>query len=343
GGLVTGQAATHDDDHCPVDHRRMVSGQALVVAYGTAAAVDPGEGALDTPAVGQHDEADLSGQLGHDLHGDPEHGGGVVDQLAGVAAVGPHQADGRKDRADDPHQQMAGVAVLHVSAGDQHSQQPPAGIGHHMPLAAIGALAGVVAAAGPGYGFRAAHRLGVHQRRGRLTVAAFDLADLFAQRVVQPVEGAVAGPGGEVVLDQRRGWEVDRQGVPLAAGTGHVPDGIHHVAAWVGHRPAAATGLGAADRHQRREDLPLGVGGVRRVRTGALGGQVLAGVAYRGCTVPGQDMDTQGWVFGYRVRVWSPVLLLEDPFPAQPDTPTSPRCIDDHACSWTQTRLFTRL
>jgi hypothetical protein len=47
----------------------MVGGQAFLVPDGTAAAVDPGECAPHAPEAGQHREADLSGQLGHDLHG----------------------------------------------------------------------------------------------------------------------------------------------------------------------------------------------------------------------------------------------------------------------------------
>jgi hypothetical protein len=49
---------------------------------------------------------------------------------------------------------------------------------------AVDAFAGVVAAAGPGDGLRAAHRLGVDQRRSRLPVPVLDvLADLFTQVV----------------------------------------------------------------------------------------------------------------------------------------------------------------
>lgn len=54
--------------------------------------------------------------------------------------------------------------------------------------------------------------------------------------------------------------------------------------AWVGHRPTTNTGAGAADRHQRRQDQPLGIRGIRRVRTRPLGRQVLTGLGHRRCT-----------------------------------------------------------
>jgi hypothetical protein len=51
-------------------------------------------------------------------------------------------------------------------------------------FAAVDVLAGVVAAVGLGDGLGGAHRLGVHDGRGRLAVAAFGVADLVAQAVV---------------------------------------------------------------------------------------------------------------------------------------------------------------
>jgi hypothetical protein len=47
----------------------------------------------------QHHEGGLAGQFGHDLDGEAELVGGPVDELAGVAGVGPHQTDVRETRA----------------------------------------------------------------------------------------------------------------------------------------------------------------------------------------------------------------------------------------------------
>ena len=41
--LVAGESSGHDDDHGPLGHRGVVLREAFVVAYGSAAAVDPGE------------------------------------------------------------------------------------------------------------------------------------------------------------------------------------------------------------------------------------------------------------------------------------------------------------
>ena len=104
---------------------------------------------------------------------------------------------------------MTVIMVLHAGGGDQDGQQQPARVNGDMPFRPVHFLAGVVAAAGPGDGLRAAHRLRVDQRGARLRVPGLALlADLFTQVVVHAVQGAVAGPGLEVVVDQFRVREV---------------------------------------------------------------------------------------------------------------------------------------
>jgi hypothetical protein len=48
------------------------------------------------------DEGALSDQFGDDLHAQREMCGGPVDELAGVAAVGPDQSDAREARVERP-------------------------------------------------------------------------------------------------------------------------------------------------------------------------------------------------------------------------------------------------
>src|SRR5438067_9091626 len=51
-----GKASQHDADHGQPDEGSDGAGVALEIARQTAIAADPGEGALDDPALGQHDE-----------------------------------------------------------------------------------------------------------------------------------------------------------------------------------------------------------------------------------------------------------------------------------------------
>ena len=159
-------------------------------------------------------------------------------------------------------------------------------------------LAGVVAAPCPGDGLRAAHGLRVDQRCARLRVSVLALlADLFTQVVVHPVEGAVTGPGLEVVVDQFRVREVSGQRIPLAADAIEVADRVDDVAARVNDRAAAARPCWDV----RGEDRPFGVAGVGRVMPGPGGGQVV-GEGGRGGRrgSPGSKVYRQGWAFGVR-------------------------------------------
>jgi hypothetical protein len=116
---MAGEAAGHDDDHGPLDHRGVMLWEPFVVSDGAPAAVDPGERAFDRLSAVQDHEGGLSGQFRHDLDGESQPLGGPVDQFAGVAGVGPEQPDGREAGVQRPEQRAGAVAVLDVGAGDQ--------------------------------------------------------------------------------------------------------------------------------------------------------------------------------------------------------------------------------
>ena len=65
--LVAGQASGHEGDHGPLEHPGVVLWKAFVLADGAAAAVAPGERALDRPSAVQHDEGGLPGESRDDL------------------------------------------------------------------------------------------------------------------------------------------------------------------------------------------------------------------------------------------------------------------------------------
>jgi hypothetical protein len=131
-----------------------------------------------------------------------------------------------------------------------------------------------------------------------LRSAAFDLlTDLFAQVIGDAIEGAVGGPGLEVVVDEFVVREVGGQRVPLTTGPVEVADCVDDVAARVDDRAAAACPC----RDVRGQDRPLGVAGVGRVMPWPGGGQVISesgrGGRYGG---PGGKVYRQGWAFGVR-------------------------------------------
>ncbi len=100
----------------------MVGWQAFVVAHAAPAPADPGQGAFDDPAAGQDGEA--AGVVGafDDGDGQGERGQGPFDEQAGVAAVGPYEADVLAAVVQELQQWLGGVAVGDAGGGDQAGQ-----------------------------------------------------------------------------------------------------------------------------------------------------------------------------------------------------------------------------
>ena len=204
GGL--GQAAGHEGGHGPQDHGFVAGREAFVVADGAAVLADPGEGALYHPPAGQYLEG-VRVAPGHDLQGHL-HAGGPGAQLAGVDGVGPDQADVARGAVEVPQQRPGAVAVLDGGGGDHHGQQQAHRVHRDVPFPAVHLLGVIPSAGGLRHGVGGADPLGVDHRRGGLAVPAGGGADLGAQRVVQPRQGAVIAPGGEVPVHRRPGGKL---------------------------------------------------------------------------------------------------------------------------------------
>jgi len=177
----------------------------------------------------------------HDLHPQAQRGGGPAHQPALVGGIAPEQPDAAEAHAQPPQQCAGGVTVLDAGGGDQHDQQQLQGVHRDVALAAVDLLGGVVAAAWLGDGLGGADRLGVNDRRRGGGLAAVGLADLLAEGVVDPAQGAVGGPAGEVAVDGGPGWEISGQRAPDAAVVDQVADGVDDLpAGWVSGRPPVA-------------------------------------------------------------------------------------------------------
>jgi len=132
-------------DHGEAEEGGDGAGITLEVASEAAVAADPGEGALDNPALGQNDEAmgvaaldDLQGPgagLGDDL-------GHLWPLITGVGKDAFDEGEGSPRRA----QQVAcTIAVLHAGRVDDHAQQEAQHIDQDVALAAGDFLARIKA------------------------------------------------------------------------------------------------------------------------------------------------------------------------------------------------------
>jgi len=140
-----GQASQHEADHGEADEGCDGARVALEVASQTSIAADPGEGALDNPALGQNDKAVGLAAL-DDLQGPAP---GLTDKLRHlwslIARVSEDALDER-ERAPCAAQHVAGaVAILHVGGMDGDAQQEAERVDEDMALAARDLLARIKA------------------------------------------------------------------------------------------------------------------------------------------------------------------------------------------------------
>jgi hypothetical protein len=141
-----GQSFEHDADHGEANEGGSGSCIALEVSCEAAVVADPGERALDNPALGQDDEAmrlvsfdDL--QLPGAGLGD---GSGRFGSL--ITCIGEDALDKGKQASGAPIEDQPGaVAILQIAAMDDDVQEKAERVDKNMPLAARDFLARIKA------------------------------------------------------------------------------------------------------------------------------------------------------------------------------------------------------
>lgn len=141
----------------------------------------------------------------------------MLDEAAGIAAVGPNEGEVVVLVGDLPEQHAGGGAVAGVCGGDHHTQQQTERVDHDVPFAAVDQLAAVEApAVGADHRVRL-DRLRFDQTRARLRFAAHHLAGLGAQPVVELLDQAVVAPAAKGRANPVPRREVGRHRPPLDA------------------------------------------------------------------------------------------------------------------------------
>jgi len=139
----------HEADGGELEEGECVVVEVFPVLGKSAAAVEPSDGALDNPTLGQHDEAlGLIGSL-DDLGFDPgeDVGQGIVKDRPLIGAVG-EQFSEKGEQAEQRRQERAtAVAILNVGGGDDAVQEQALRIDQNMALLALDQLARIEAVA----------------------------------------------------------------------------------------------------------------------------------------------------------------------------------------------------
>ena len=148
---------------------RFGSRRSLEVPGETSASAEPGKCAFDNPASGQKLEAfDTLGPLDN-LDGPWTTVGERLEELfAAVDPVGKDVTQPREFHSYFLQQRHGAVAILDIGRVNVNPEKKTIGIGHNMPLAAVNAFPGVVAARSTGLRSRRALAVDYRCRRLRL-------------------------------------------------------------------------------------------------------------------------------------------------------------------------------
>lgn len=152
----------------------------------------------------------------------------------------------------------AGV-VAGAGRYDHHGQEQSEGVDDPEALAAGDLLAGVISPGGAAHGGGATYAAGVDDAHRRVGVMSFLGSDQLAEPVDDALPGAVSAPAHVIAVHRAPVRVAVRQSPPLAAGGGHVQDGVHDGASVVNIGPADLSFAGEG-RDQIGYKFPLGVG-----------------------------------------------------------------------------------
>ena len=128
-------------------------------------------------------------------------------------------------RADRRQNARRAIAILNIGFMHDETDEVSLGVGDDMPLAALDFLSGVEATRTTA--FRRFYRLTVDDAGGRACFSPRLLARRHDQKVIDAGEHAGARPSVEIALHRRIRRKLFRQLPPLAAGGGHIQDGVH--------------------------------------------------------------------------------------------------------------------
>lgn len=138
------QPSNHDADHGEAEEGGDGAGVALEVARQASVAADPGEGALDNPALGQGDEAPGVAALDDLQRPAARVGDGLGHPGPLIAGIGEDALD-EGEQAPSLAQDLAGaVAVLDVGRMNDDAQEQAERIDEDVALAARDLLARVI-------------------------------------------------------------------------------------------------------------------------------------------------------------------------------------------------------
>lgn len=149
-----------------------------------------------------------------------------IDQLAPITAVRPDFLQGGFGASGQLlEDKLRPVSVLNVGCMNHYLKQVSDCINDDMPLAPVDLFACILPTAAACLGRFDA--LAVYDAGCRLRLALLSFPLLLAQRLIDPLPGAIKRPFSKMVVHAARRWKVGWQIRPLAASSYHIEHRIY--------------------------------------------------------------------------------------------------------------------
>ncbi len=152
--------------------------------------------------------------------------GDPLDQLPTIGAIDPDQVQRFADPAKPGKDEPGASRVRHRGGGDEHGHEHPQGIDQEVPFAAFDLFPTVIATFPTQ--FRRLDALAVEAVSGGMFVAAFLLAHLDAQGVVEALPGTGIAPLAEIPVHTGPLRILMREHPPFDAPVDDIKNGIDH-------------------------------------------------------------------------------------------------------------------
>ena len=214
-------------NHCYVDPRLRCIGQGLVVLAQPTAPAEPRECSLDHPSSGQHLKLMAVPGTFHNFKRPACQGPDPLDQLSGIACIGPDQSQTWKPPYHFVYDQLRSISVLNISRMYHHGQHQPYGIHYDVSLSTVDLLASIIATRPPfsvvftdWLSMMAALGVGLLPSASR--TAGAESHGLFPTFHPSSTCGSICTlsvPGGQIV----------REHPPWASAPKHIQDAVEHL------------------------------------------------------------------------------------------------------------------
>ncbi len=224
----SGERSCHQANGDEIDHGFTTAGCAFIIFTQATVMSQPGEKPLTNPAFWQDLKSLLIGRFFHNFHDEGQPAADPFHNPVFIALIRKDLFEAARLRLHINSQFLRRITVLDRGRRNQHQQQEAQRIDQTMAFTAFHLFGAIKAALFPSTGGFDA--LTIQNASTRFWVAIKRNPDVFAQVVIDLLQGTIVRPRPKIIIDGIPRGQIVRQHPPLTAGSGHIAQRVDHFA-----------------------------------------------------------------------------------------------------------------